>query len=72
MGNSLLSVESINMDQLRMSGVSLGEFTGSEMSKLFESDRDMGKEKDKTDDVSEVSDAMSDDAMSEDEKERSK
>jgi hypothetical protein len=72
MGNSLMSVESINMDQLRMSGVSLGEFTGSEMSKLFESDRDMGKAKDKTDDVSEVSDAMSDDAMSEDEKEASK
>lgn len=66
MANSLMSVESINMDQLRMSGVSLGEFTGSEMCKLFESDRDMGKAKDKTDDVSEVSDAMSEDAMSED------
>mmetsp|Transcript_35140 Transcript_35140/g.71779 ORF Transcript_35140/g.71779 Transcript_35140/m.71779 type:complete len:210 (-) Transcript_35140:302-931(-) len=72
MGNSLMSVESINMDQLRMSGVSLGEFTGSEMCKLFESDRELGKAKDKTDDVSEVSDAMSEDAMSEDEKETSK
>ena len=72
MGNSLMSVESINMDQLRMSGVSLGEFTGSEMCQLFESDRELGKVKDKTDDVSEVSDAMSEDAMSEDEKETSK
>ena len=72
MANSLMSVESINMDQLRMSGVSLGEFTGSEMCKLFESDRDMGKAKDKTDDVSEVSDAMSEDAMSEDGKDGEK
>mmetsp|Transcript_6388 Transcript_6388/g.10383 ORF Transcript_6388/g.10383 Transcript_6388/m.10383 type:complete len:474 (+) Transcript_6388:265-1686(+) len=72
MNNSLMSVESINMDQLRMSGVSLGEFTGSEMHRLFESDRTLGKVKDKTDDVSEVSDAMSEDAMSEDEKETSK
>ena len=72
MGNSLMSVESINMDQLRMSGVSLGEFTGNEMGNLFEPDRDLGKAKDKTDDVSEVSDAMSDDAMDEDEKEPSK
>ncbi len=72
MGNSLMSVESINMDQLRMSGVSLGEFSGSEMCKLFESDRELGKKIEKTDDVSEVSDAMSEDAMSEDEKETSK
>ena len=76
MSNSLMSVETINMDQLRMSGVSLGEFTGAEMHKLFESDRDLGRDlgkaKDKTDDVSEVSDAMSEDAMSTDEKETGK
>lgn len=63
--NSLMSVESIDVDKLRMSGVSLGEFTGSEMSKLFESDRNVGKAT-KADDMSEVSDAMSDDSMSED------
>ena len=67
-----MSVESIDVDKLRLSGASLGDFTGSEMSKLFESDpKDMGKAKDKTDDVSEVSDAMSDD-VSEDRKQKSK
>lgn len=64
--NSLMSVESVDVDKLRMSGVSLGEFTGSEMSKLFESERNVGGKATKADDMSEVSDAMSDDSMSED------
>lgn len=64
--NSLMSVESIDVEKLRMSGVSLGEFTGSEMSKLFESERNVGGKATKADDMSEVSDAMSDDSMSED------